>query len=365
MIDPIPHIAAMPTTTPFVGPETLARRVGVERLLRLGANENPFGPSPNAVEAMRRELQRIAYYGDPDSFMLREVLAIRHHCAPDNISVGAGIDELQGLMVRAYLGDGAAVLTLGTYPTFMYHIAGYGGYGVTVPYAEDGSIRLDALAMLACEHRPRLVYVANPDNPSGSCVTPQALERFLDRLPDDALLVLDEAYAEFTDEVYFGDTVHPRIVRMRTFSKVYGLAGARVGYILAAPEVVACFQKIRLHFAVNRVAQAGACAALEDRSFVAHVKHETARGREDYHALGKRLGCATLPSFTNFVCFDLGSHARAEATVEELLQLGVFVRKPGVPPLDRYIRVSVGAEEERAVFARALEQVLHILEAVA
>ena len=361
MIEPAPAIAALPASVPFVGPETLARRMGVDTLVRLGANENPFGPSPRALDAMRAQAPRAAYYGDPESLLLREALAERHRCAPENISVGAGIDELQGLLVRAYLGEGKAVLTLGTYPTFMYHVTGYGGHAVTAPYAADGSIQLDALAALAREHRPRMVYLANPDNPSGSRVSPAALEAFVEALPEETLLALDEAYVDFLDETYFGDTVHPRIVRMRTFSKAYGLAGMRVGYALAPAEVIATFQKIRLHFAVNRLAQAGALAALEDHVFVERVKRETAIGREEYHALGRKLGCAALASSTNFVCFNLGTRARAEAMVEALLHRGVFVRKPGAPPLDGHIRVSVGAPEERARFAQAFEQGLRIM----
>jgi histidinol-phosphate aminotransferase len=362
MIEPVSQIAALSANVPFVGPERLARRVGRDQLVRLGANESPFGPSPHAAEAMRREIARAAYYGDPDSLALREVLAARHRCSPENISVGAGIDELQGLLVRAYLGSGVAAFTAGTYPTFRYHVIGYGGDAVTVPYAENGSIRLDALAALIREHRPRMAYLVNPDNPSGSFIARGALERFIDALPEEVLLVLDEAYVDFLEDIAFNDEVRPRVVRMRTFSKVYGLAGLRIGYLLAEPEVSATLQKIRLHFAVNRIAQAAAVAALEDRAFTARVKRENARGREEYHALGRRLGCPTLPSATNFVCFNLGSRERAETMVEELLQRGVFVRKPGLPPLDGHIRVSVGAEEERAAFAQAFEQALCVLE---
>jgi histidinol-phosphate aminotransferase len=363
MIEPIPQIAAVPVSTPFVGPETLARRVGIKALVRLGANENPFGPSPRAAEAMRAEISRVAYYGDPDSLLLREALAARHRCTPDHIGIGAGIDDLQGLLVRSYLGESEAALTFGTYPTFMYHVLGYGGSAVTVPYASDGSVQLDALADLARERRPRLAYLANPDNPSGSFVSPAALETFLERLPEETLLVLDEAYVDFLDETYFDDTAHPRIVRMRTFSKAYGLAGARIGYVVAPPEIIATFQKIRLHFAVNRIAQAGALAALEDRAFVERVKRETALGREAYHALGRATGCATLPSCTNFVCFDLGARMRAEAMVQALLARGMFVRKPGAPPLDGYVRISIGAPEERTRFAHAFKESLQAVEA--
>jgi histidinol-phosphate aminotransferase len=314
---------------------------------------------------MRAETERAAYYGDPDSLELRDALAAKHHCTPEHVCVGAGIDDLQGLLARSYAGDGQAALTLGTYPTFMYHLLGYGGRAITAPYAKDGAVQLDALADLAREHRPRMVYLANPDNPSGSFVSRAALETFLDRLPAETLLALDEAYCDFLDETYFDDAPHPRIVRMRTFSKAYGMAGMRIGYILAAPEIIATFHRVRLHFAAGRVAQAGALAALRDQAFVERVKRETALGREEYHELGRALGCATLPSRTNFVCFDIGSRARAEAMVEALLRAGVFVRKPGAPPLDGHIRVSVGTPAERAFFAQAFRTCLRAAETAA
>ena len=353
---PTAAIAALPSTTPFVAPEELARTAGLHSLLRLGANESAFGPSPRAVAAMRDELPRLSWYGDPSSSDLRAALAERFGCTVDCITVTSGIDDLLGLVARAYLEPGAVALaTAGTYPTFAFHAIGYGARLETVPYDASGVIPLDALAARARSVGARVVYLANPDNPSGTFWARSAIEAFVRALPQQALLLLDEAYADFVAPAeLLAPAIHPRIVRARTFSKAYGLAGARIAYGLAEPEVGVTFQKIRHHYGVNRNAQVGALAALADNAFVANVVTETERGRADYVALGERIGLATLPSRANFVCFDAGSRERAERLVSGLLQRGVFIRKPSVAPLDRYVRVSVGTSEERAHFAGIL-----------
>jgi histidinol-phosphate aminotransferase len=360
-----PAIAALPQSRPFVAPEELARTAGRTSLVRLGANESAFGPPPGALAAMRSELAHTSWYGDPESMDLRTALAERHGCGVENITVGAGIDDLLGLAVRGYLAPGdVAVATLGSYPTYAYHVHGYGAQLETVPYRPDGSIDLAALSAAAHRTRARQVYLANPDNPSGSFAALDDVRTFARTLPDGALLVLDEAYGDFVArEDLLPDAIDPRIVRMRTFSKAYGLAGARIGYCVADPAIVATFAKIRLQFGVNRSAQIGALAALREDDFVAAVVAEVARGREEYRALGARLGLATLSSHTNFVCFDLGSRERAEAMVAALLRLGVFVRKPGAAPLDGYIRVTVGTSGERTAFGAALAEALAMLAA--
>jgi histidinol-phosphate aminotransferase len=363
MPKPTRQIQAVPTTTPFVGPETLARRVGRTELLRLGANESAFGTSPKALARMRAELEHLAWYGDPENLDLRVTLAARHGCEPANITVAPGIDDFLGLVVRGFAGPGEPVLaTLGSYATFVFHVTGYGAKLETVPYLDSGQVDLEALAAAARKQRPRLVYLANPDNPSGTFAARADVAALLDAIPDETLLVLDEAYADFVArEELLDDTLDPRLVRLRTFSKAYGMAGARIAYALCTSDVCATFEKIRHHFGVNRNAQIGALAALEDTAFVAQVVREVERGRNDYYELGRRLGVAVIPSSTNFVCFDIGTRAQAEALVEELLGLGVFIRKPGAPPLDRFVRVSVGTPQERAafepLFAEALERV--------
>lgn len=365
---PAAGIAALPLSRPFIAPEELAKRAARAQLLRLGANESAFGPPPRALAAMRHALPHLSWYGDPESADLREALALRYGCGVENLSVGAGIDDLLGLAVRAYLAPGdVAVTTLGSYPTFAYHVIGYGGALETVPYDAQGRVQLCELAARAHACGARLAYLANPDNPSGSFAGRAAVERFRAELPADTMLVLDEAYADFvTPDELVPNAVDPRTIRMRTFSKAYGLAGGRIAYAIAAPEVVETFGKIRLQYGVNRTAQIGALAALGEDAFIAQVVRETERGRFEYAHLAENLGLGTLPSRTNFVCFDLGARARAEAMVDELLRRGVFIRKPGAPPLDRYVRVTVGTPDEREHFARAFGASLETLgEAVA
>ena len=358
--EPIRAIAALPLIRPFIAPEELARRAGHATLLRLGANESAFGPPPAAIAAMRDAAGATSLYGDPESMELREALARKHVCDVANVAVGSGIDDLLGLIVRTYLAPGdVTVATAGTYPTYAYHVAAYGAQLDSVPYAPDGSAQLALLAERAHATAAKAVYLANPDNPSGAFAGCEAVAALRDALPPRCLLVLDEAYADFVPpEALLPGAIEPRILRLRTFSKAYGLAGARIAYALGAAETVATFDKIRLQYGVNRTAQIGALAALGETAFVAGVVAEVERGRNEYAALGRRLGLGTLASQTNFVCFDLGSRGAAEAMVEELLRRAVFVRKPSAPPLDGHIRVTVGTAQERGRFAGIFEAAL-------
>jgi len=368
-------VAGLPATVPFTGPEALERRSGRPFTLRLGANESNFGPSPHARVAMRAAVDRIAQYADPECYDLRAALARRHGIGVEHIVVASGIDELLGLIIRAFVEPGTSggpgdivVTSSGAYPTVPFHIAGYGGRQETVTYLDDADgfrNDLDALAEAAQRSHARLVYLANPDNPTGSWYRADAIRAFLDRLPAESLLLLDEAYIELAP---VGDPVapdallpitpdDPRLIRLRTFSKAYGMAGARVGYAIARPDVIAAFDRIRLHFGVNLVAQMGALAALEDTDYLREVVAEVARGREDYAALARELGMIPQPSATNFVAFDVGSSVRAKALLAALAERGVFIRMPGAPPLDRCIRVSVGTPPDRVAFAATLREV--------
>ncbi|MDQ2857069.1 MAG: aminotransferase class I/II-fold pyridoxal phosphate-dependent enzyme [Candidatus Eremiobacteraeota bacterium] len=362
---PTRAIEELAPTRPFVAPEELARRAGHASLLRLGANESAFGPPPRALEAMRAELPRVSWYGDPESTELRAALAARHGCGFENIVIGSGIDELLGLAVRAFLAPGdVSVATLGTYPTYSYHVAGFGARLETAPYAADGRVQLDTLAGLAHATGARVAYLANPDNPSGSFAARDAVARFRDALPAQCLLLLDEAYGDFVAPAeLLGETLDPRVLRMRTFSKAFGLAGARIAYAVGSAQAIAAFGKIRLQYGVNRTAQIGALAALREDAFVANVVAEVARGRAEYAALAAEAGLRSLPSRTNFTCIEIGSRGAAERMVEELLRLAVFVRKPGAAPLDGFVRVTVGTERERESFAAAFREAIRALPA--
>lgn len=349
-------IASLPETVPFVAPDALQRRTGRPLRLRLGANESNFGTSPRALAAMHAAATQSAWYGDPESHDLRARLATLHGVTMNNLVVGSGIDDLLALVVRCFVAPGEpVVMSLGGYPTFAYHVAGHGGVLHRVPYRDDRN-DLQGLADAASRSGARVVYLANPDNPSGSWRSGEELRAFLDSLPPGCLLILDEAYIEFAPPGTAAtvEANDPRVIRMRTFSKLYGMAGSRIGYALADEATIATFDKVRLHFGVNLVAQAGALAALDDAEFSSRVIAEVEAGRRDYAALGETLGMPTLPSATNFVAFDVGGADRARALVALLLQNDVFIRMPTAAPLDRCVRVTVGKSDERAALASTM-----------
>ncbi|TGN62307.1 pyridoxal phosphate-dependent aminotransferase [Paracoccus liaowanqingii] len=356
---PLPD--SLPQTVPFIGPETLERRRGAPFAARLGANESAFGPSPLAARAMREAVGGIWKYGDAPGHDLTHALAAHLGVAPANIMLGEGIDGLLGTLVRLMVAPGDAVVTSdGAYPTFNYHVTGFGGVLHKVPYRDDAE---DPQALLQAAHRTgaRLIYLANPDNPMGSWHKGAVIAAMLDDLPPDGLLVLDEAYAEFApaEAIPEIDPADPRVIRMRTFSKAYGLAGARIGYAVGAPDLIAGFDRIRNHFGVNRIAQAGALAALADPGWLAHVVASVTAARDRIAAIGAESGLTALPSATNFVALDTHRDgAFARALVAALEAEDVFVRMPGVAPLDRCIRISCAPDPELDVLAQALPRAL-------
>jgi histidinol-phosphate aminotransferase len=349
-------VGQLPATVPFVAPEVIERRRGRRFELRLGANESMFGPSPLAVVAAARALRNASWYGDPESQALRERLQEVTGVAAGRIRVGSGIDDLLGLAVRCTLNPGdVAVASAGTYPTFGYHVRAQGAELAEVPYRDDMHIDLDALGERAEALGAAVVYVANPDNPSGTCRSADQLRALASSLPAGCALFLDEAYADFTEDPLEGlDQPPDRVLRFRTFSKGHGLAGLRIGYVIAAPPYVAAFDKVRVQFGVNRVAQAAALAALHDPEHLEWVVAETAVERRHYRELGEGQGWSPIPSSTNFVAFDVGDADSAAAWVTALEQRGVFVRRGAGPPLDRCVRITVGMAEHR----RFLEPIL-------
>ncbi|CAM3496680.1 pyridoxal phosphate-dependent aminotransferase [Paracoccus nototheniae] len=356
---PLP--AGLPQTVPFIGPETLERRRGTPFAARLGANESAFGPSPLAARAMREAVGGIWKYGDAPSHDLTHALAGHLGVTPAHVMVGEGIDGLLGTLVRLMVAPGDAVATSdGAYPTFNYHVTGFGGVLHKVPYRGDTE---DPQALLDRAHQTgaRLIYLANPDNPMGSWHKGTVIRAMLDDLPPDCLLVLDEAYAEFApaDAIPQIDADDPRVIRMRTFSKAYGLAGARIGYAIGAPDLIAGFDRIRNHFGVNRIAQAGALAALADPGWLAHVVASVAAARDQIGRIGAANGLTALPSATNFVALDTHRDgAFARALVAALQARDVFIRMPGTAPLDRCIRISCAPDAELEVLAEALPAAL-------
>ncbi|MDO6588823.1 pyridoxal phosphate-dependent aminotransferase [Loktanella sp. D2R18] len=355
---------SLPASVPFVGPEAAERANGKPFIARLGANENTFGPSPRAIAAMQKAASEVWKYADPESHDLRAALAAHHGVAPENIMVGEGIDTLLGVLVRLYVGQGDAVVTSdGAYPTFNYHVAGFGGVLHKVPYVDDHEDPASLIAK-AREVDAKLIYIANPDNPMGTWHSADVIDRMIDDVPDGSLLVLDEAYIEMAPDGTAPSMQidNPNLIRMRTFSKAHGMAGARVGYAIGAAEVIDAFNKVRNHFGMGRISQAGALAALEDQGWLAHVTAEIAQSRARIAQIVSDNGLTSLPSATNFVAVDCGQDGDfARRVLAALIAEGIFVRMPFVAPQDRCIRVSCGTSEEMDAFAAALPRALGVM----
>lgn len=350
-------LAELDIQPPFVGPKELERRRGKPYKARLGANECLFGVSPAALALVAERCHETALYSDPTNKELRDALASLWYRPRADIVVAEGIEGLLHLFVRACIDIGdVAVTSRGGYPSFDFYVQSCGGRLVHVPYLRSGENDLTGLADAACRHEAKLVYLANPDNPTGGLLPTSDINALIERIPKGCLLLLDEAYADFADAgcLLPREASWPNVVRMRTFSKLYGLAGARVGYALADPAIIVALDRIRQHFAVSKLAQEMALAALSDHTFVADVLARTAEGREHYCTLAEDLGFTTLPSAANFVAFDFGDAERAEAVTEWLEANDVFVRRPTDAPLDRLIRITVGPPETRAYLAEVL-----------
>lgn len=353
-------VSNLPATTPFVGPESLERQQGKQFLARIGANESAFGISPKALSAMRDALNESSWYADPENFDLRQALADKHGVHMDEICVDAGIDSLLGLTVRMLLEPGQTVVTsFGAYPTLNYHVAGFGAALHTVPYNgfhEDPA----ALVQAAAQHSAKLVYLSNPDNPMGTWHSAETLSDMIDAIPEHCVFALDEAYIEFADTPIAPpiDTSKANIIRYRTFSKAYGMAGQRIGYAIAHKDIITGFNKIRNHFGINRIAQQGALACLDDADFLPMIRKSVSLARERVMKFVEKQGFAAEPSSTNFVAVDVGSADAAKQVLAELNERQVFMRMPGVEPLNRCIRVGLGTDHEFDIFCQAFTEII-------
>lgn len=354
-------IAALPKTVPFVGPETQERNRGAPFRARVGANESCFGPAPSVIAAMQAAAGDMWKYCDPDNFELKEALAAHLGLDPSNVVVGEGIDGLLGNATRLFVEEGAPVVTsLGAYPTFNFHIAGAGGRLVAVPYENDRESLPALLEAIRRENAP-LVYLSNPDNPMGSWWSSGEIADFIAALPPTTMLLLDEAYGETAPAGTMPptDRIWPNVLRLRTFSKAYGLAGLRCGYAFGEASVIANFEKTRNHYGVNKMAQVAGLAALKDQDYLAKTVADIASGRARIAEIARSNKLLPLPSATNFVTVDCGRDGVfAKKVLDGLLARDVFIRKPMAPGLDRCIRISVGLGPELDLLAEELPNAL-------
>jgi len=338
--------------------EELAREFGVVDAVKLASNENPLGPSPKAVEAARALLDQVHLYPDGAAYRLREKIAARHGIAMEEVIQGNGSNELLDLFVRTFATPEHHIVFAD--PSFIvYKISALAG-GIPFTAVPLNNLKHDLTAMArAVTERTRLVFVANPNNPTGTHVGRAEVEAFLRAVPKEVIVVMDEAYIEYADAADFPDSMRLRGLRerlfvVRTFSKIYGLAGMRVGYAVGPAQLVDYVNRVRAPFNVTALAQAAAMAALDD---VAHVERSHAHNRQQRAVLSaalSALGLAVAPSQANFVLVDLGRPARP--VYDQLLRKGVIVRPFANLPTS--LRVTVGTSVENQRFLGALREVL-------
>jgi histidinol-phosphate aminotransferase len=338
--------------------EELERELGITGSIKLASNENPLGPGPRALAAVQAVLPEISRYPDGAGFALKRALAAKIGVQPDQVTLGNGSNDVLELVARAFVQPGdEAVFAQHAFAVYPIATQAVGGRCVEVP-ARDWGHDLDAMRR-AVTPRTRLVFIANPNNPTGTWIGQEALRTFLDSVPGHVIVVVDEAYFEYVDEPDFPDTVtwlprYPNLVTTRTFSKIYGLAGLRVGYGVSSPAIAGILNRVRQPFNVNSLAQAAAVAALEDTQHLQRSRQVNRDGMRQLVAGFEQLGLPFIPSAGNFVCVEVGDAARVNTALQ---RAGVIVRPLANYGMPRHLRVTVGLPEENERFLRVLTSV--------
>ena len=356
-----PFLENLPVYQPGRPIEEVARELGLDPggIIKLASNENPLGPSRLGLAAMRQALKQVNLYPDGNAFYLKQKLAAKLGVTPANLILGNGSNEVIEFIGHALLAPGAEVV-VSQYCFAVYPIvtALFGAKLVVVP-AKNHAHDLDAM-LAAITPNTRIVFVANPNNPTGTTAGREELARFVNAVPANVLLALDEAYIEFLDEPLdllpeIRNGSKPNLLLMRTFSKIYGLAGTRIGYGIGHPDFIAALEKIRQPFNINSVAQAGALAALDDTKHVEKTRKINSRGLKLYARTFRKLGLEFIPSQANFILVRVGDGQRVFG---ELQKQGVIVRPMGGYQLPEWIRISIGTPKENKRCLEALKTVL-------
>ncbi len=339
--------------------EETKRQLGLREVIKLASNENPLGPSPRAVSAIKKAAGWVNRYPDSQGFYLKRRLARHYSLGAENIILGNGSDELIDIIIKTFVEDDQRILTSeGTFLEYKI-IASVLGRGVdTVPLKY---FKYDLEAMLRkIDKRTKLIFIANPNNPTGTYITKIELEYFLARIPDSVIVVVDEAYDAFIDVRDFpsasGYLRNKNVIILKTFSKAYGLAGLRIGLALARPGFIEYMERARQPFNVNSLAQAAAIAALDDKPFLARTRKATLEGRQYLYGALKRLGITYVASQANFILLNTGCDG--VTVFKDMLKMGVIVRDMQQYGLKEYIRVTVGTKSENEKFIKALKRAI-------
>jgi histidinol-phosphate aminotransferase len=351
-----PDIASLSPYVPGKPIEELQRELGLARVIKLASNENPLGPSPKALAALVGGHDSLHRYPDGGAYRLRQALADRWKVSLDHIILGNGSDEVLGLLARTFLAPGdEAVMADQTFVIYKMEVTAAHGKAVIVPLV-NWTHDLDGMAK-AITPKTRLVFLCNPNNPTGTMVAADAVARFMAQVPENVIVVFDEAYLEYVRDPHFPDSMQyvtqgRNAIVLRTFSKIYGLAGLRIGYGITTPEITNCLNRVRPPFNANTLAQRAALAALGDDEHVAKSRAVNAAGMQQLESGLRALGFTAIPSQANFVYFDVKRDGRV--LFDALLREGVIVRHIE----GTMLRVTIGQPDENDAFLASLKKVL-------
>ncbi|MDA8306852.1 MAG: histidinol-phosphate transaminase [Deltaproteobacteria bacterium] len=356
------HIANIVPYPPGKPIEELEREYGISGSIKLASNENPLGPSPKAVEAIVAATSKLNRYPDGSGFYLRKRLAEKHRLPFDSILLGNGSNEIIELVIRAFMSPGDEVMM--PEPSFLLYklvVQWMGGRAAPIPLKEDWGIDLDKMAE-AVTAKTKVIFLTNPNNPTGKVISKTDFEAFLSRVPQSAAVVLDEAYIEFNtnpDTPLGFDYISgqsPAVIVLRTFSKAYGLAGLRIGFGAMDPEIAGFLNRVRQPFNTGSLAQAAALAALDDDEFLSRSRQTTWSGLQFLYKEIEKMGLRHIPSEANFFLIEVPCEAKE--LYEAMLRRGVIIRSMASYGMKRFIRVNVGLPEENIRFIGALKEVL-------
>lgn len=343
--------------------EEIQNEYHIKHIHKLASNENPLGTSPKALEAMQKAFSELHRYPDIGAIALRTKLAEKFDLGIENIAVGNGSEGIMANILRCFLCDDDEMISSeATFIGFQVLARGRGNRYIEVPMPRD-SYKFDLNGILdAVTENTKIIYLCNPNNPTGTIFTREEFDKFMDSVPGHVLVILDEAYFEFSAQhVVYPDSLdyrHDNVITLRTFSKAYGLAGARIGYGFAHSELIENIMKVKLPFEPGNIAQAGALAALDDEGFL----EETLKiNNEGYKYLSDRfteLGLKWIPSYANFIMIDIGSEEKVNRINSEMLKKGVIIRPLKPFGLPECMRISIGTEEENTAMMKELKAIL-------
>ena len=341
--------------------EELERELGLSNVVKLASNENPLGPPQSALDACRAAMKGLHLYPDASGYRLKTSLSAKLGVQPEQLTLGNGSNDVLDLLARVFLdGDSSAVYSQHAFVVYPIAVQAAGARAIVTP-AQSWGHDLQAMAE-AIDSDTRLVFIANPNNPTGTWLTEQDVRHFLAQVPDNVIVVLDEAYAEYVEEADYPDGVelmadYPNLVVTRTFSKAYGLAGLRVGYAISHPDVADLLNRVRAPFNVNSMALAAAEAALNDTDYLTRSLDVNRRGMIQLGEGLSKLGLDVIPSVGNFIAVAMPG--RAGPYYQALLEQGVIARPVGVYEMPKHLRITVGLEQENARCLEALSAVLN------